>query len=395
MIQSILTTLPMLVCAILTALLALSLYRDKDGPRIRLLVFMIVATLLYTAHCIYFNGLKQTIPFSDTVYCFCNPAVYPLYYIYIEELTQRHPDRRRQALLLVPAVLCSLTVGAFYLLMSGEETATFISHYLYHDEYTTLSGLAWWQGVAHLMVKIVFALEIPPILILGWRHITHYNLIVEQNYSDPDDKTLSPIKPLLVLFVVTSLVSFACNVIGRYRFTDSLWLLAVPSVTFSLLILLIGHIGLQQRFHIRNMDENAEELSPAIAQPQSEGQNRLREGLRQLMETEHIYLQPNLKLEDLARRLNTNRAYVYNVINVENGVSFSEFINRRRIEHAARLIAQNPKVLLADVATMSGFSSPSAFYRNFKQFMGCTPSEYAGAQESGGARISCAGPAAT
>ena len=82
MIQSTLTTLPMLVCAILTALLALSLYRDKDGPRIRLLVFMIVATLLYTAHCIYFNGLKQTIPFSDTVYCFCNPAVYPLYYIY-------------------------------------------------------------------------------------------------------------------------------------------------------------------------------------------------------------------------------------------------------------------------------------------------------------------------
>ncbi len=376
MIQSILTTLPMLVCAILTTLLALSLYRDQDGPRCRLLVFMAAATLLYTAHCIYFNGLRQAIPFSDTVYCFCNPAVFPLYYIYIEELTQRHPDRRWQALLLVPAGLCSLTVGTLYLLMSPTETATFVSHYLYHDEYAALSGLAWWQGAAHLMVKIVFALEIPPVLILGWRHITHYNLIVEQNYSDTDDKTLSPIKSLLVLFVITSAVSFACNVIGRYRFADSLWLLAVPSVTFSLLILLIGHIGLQQRFHIRNMDENAEELSPAVVQPQSEGQGWLREGLRQLMESEHIYLQPNLKLEDLARRLNTNRAYIYNVINVENGVSFSEFINRRRIEHAAQQIQQNPKALLSDVATMSGFASPSAFYRNFKQFMGCTPSEY-------------------
>ena len=366
----------MLVCAILSALLALSLYRDRDKPRIRLLVFMVAAMLLYMAHAIYFNGIRQTIPYSDTIYCFCNPAVYPLYYIYIEELTLHHPIRWRQILLLMPAVLCSLTVGLLYALMSREETMLFIDSYLYHGQWAQLTGLAWWQAMAHQAVKVVFAIQIPPILVYGWRHIAHYNLLVEQNYSDTEGKTLSPIKTMLVLFVVTSTVSFLCNLIGRFRFADSLWLQALPSLSFSLLILLIGHIGLHQKFHISGIAESLETLSPAAAQPLKDGQSKLREGLQQLMDREHIYLQPNLKLEDLARRLNTNRAYIYSVINVGNGVSFSEFINRRRIDHAVRIIRQNPRIQLADVATMSGFSSSSAFYRNFKQFMRCTPSQY-------------------
>ena len=385
MMQSIVTSMPMMVCAILTALLGLSLYHDKDRPRARLLVFMATATLLYTAHCIYFNGLREAIPFTDTVYCFCNPAVYPLYLIYIEELTLHHPNRRQQALLLAPSVACCIVVGTLYALTSREQTQQFITHYLYHNEWASLTGLARWQGIAHHAVKAIFALQIPPVVLVGWQHITRYNRLVEQNYSDTEDKMLTPIKPLLVLFVVTSLVSFLCNAIGRYRFADSPWLLAVPSLTFSLLILLIGHIGLRQNFHIGNMDENAEELpmgdqgdrSPDRGSAANQGAVPvISEGLRQLMEEERFYLQPNLKLEDVARRLNTNRAYIYNVINVENGVSFSEFINRRRIEYAAQQIRQAPKALLADVATMSGFSSWSAFYRNFKQFMGCTPSEY-------------------
>ena len=375
MIQSIVTSMPMLVCGILSVLLALSLYNDKDRPRISLLVFMIVATLLYTAHCIYFNNAYQAIPFTDTIYSFCNPAVYPLYYIYIEKLTLRHPDHRRQCLLLLPSLACCLTVGALYLLMSREETELFIRQYLYNGESNMLTGLGWWQSVAHLAVKVVFALQIPPIVVMGWRHITHYNLLVEQNYSDIDDKTLAPIKPLLILFVITSLVSFLCNAIGRYRFADSIWLLAIPSLIFSTLILLIGHIGLHQHFHIGNIGESVEELTPTTSQPHV-GHRVLKEGLRRLMDRERIYLQPNLKLEDLARRLNSNRAYIYNVINVEYGISFSEFINRRRIEYAAHQIRQNPKALLSDISTMSGFSSSSAFYRNFKQFMGCTPSEY-------------------
>ena len=375
MIQSIATSMPMIVCGILTAQLGLSLYDRWDRPRFRLLIFMATATLLYTAHCIFFNNLTQAIPFSDTLYSFCNPAVYPLYYLYIEELTLHRPNRWRQFLMLVPSIVCFLAVGLLYLLMSGAETTAFIRGHLYQDEYSTLTGLAWWQAQAHLIVKIVFALQIPPILIMGWRHITRYNTMVEQNYSDTEDKTLAPIKSLLVFFVITTLVSFLCNIIGRYRFADSPWLLTVPSATFSLLILLIGHLGLRQNFYIRDIAEAVDKPEPTAGATPKEDM-ALRERLRYVIDTEKIYLQPNLKLEDLANRLNSNRNYMYNVINVEMGISFSEYINQKRIEYAAQQIRRNPKALLTDIATASGFTSTSAFYRNFKQFKHCTPSQF-------------------
>ena len=376
MFQSIVTSMPMFVSGVLSVLLALSLHHRWDKPRFRLLIFMVTTTLLYLAHYIFFNHILEAIPFSDTVYCFCNPAVYPLYLIYIEELTLHRPDRSLQFVILLPAIVCSLAVGGIYMLMNAEETTLFITDHLYHDHYASLSGIPWLQGMAHLAVKITFAIQIPPVLTIGLRHIKRYNKIVEANYSDTEGKTLTPIRTLLVLFVVVSLLSFLCNIIGRYRFTDSSALLAFPSITFSLLILLIGHIGLQQDFHIQNITDSIEaEESSKQQQPQNERQ-ALSENLRRLVEAEHIYLQPNLKLEDLAKHLNTNRAYIYNVINTDMGMSFSEYINRKRIEHATRLIEQNPNLLLADIATMSGFSSISAFYRNFKLYKHCSPSEY-------------------
>ena len=378
--ESIITSMPMLVCAVLTAQLCLSLVSRWDRPRFRLLLFMAAATLLYTAHYIFFNRQTSAIPLSDTIYSFCNPAVFPLYLIYIEELTLNRPSRWRQAAYITPAVLCFLTVGSLYLLMSPDETRVFIQHHLYGDEYLSLSGLARWQAEAHLLVKIVFAAQIPPVLILGWRRITEYNQFIKGNYSNTEGKMLTPVRSLLILLVAASLLSFACNVIGRFRFADTIWLLAIPSAVFSLLILLIGHIGLNQNFSIANTEEDTSphplETDDQQAAPKTDAQSELKDRVIRLVEQERLYLQPNLKISDLAERLNTNRNYIYNAVNVELGISFSELINQKRIEFAAAQIRRDPKKLLADIAIISGFTSTSAFYRNFKQFKHCTPSQY-------------------
>lgn len=368
--------MPMNTCLILTVLLGLSLVREWDRPRFKLLLFMVAATLLYTGHYLFFNKVEAAIPVSDTIYCFCNLAVYPLYFMYIEELTLHYPNYRRQALYLLPSVVCFLAVGILYMLMDGTQTQQFIRGFLFGDEYSALTGYAWWQGMAHLVAKIIFALQIPPIMVIGWRHITAYNRLVENNYADIEDKMLLGIKTLLTLFVIASVVSFACNIIGRFRFVDSQWLLAIPSTFFTTLLLLIGHIGLQQRFYVQDVEEEALEpiipLSP-LSVPKEE---MLKERIFQLVEQEKLYLRPNLKINDLAQLLNTNRNYIYQAVNVGMGMSFSEYINQKRIEHAKQAIEENPHVLLSEVAAKSGFSSTSTFYRNFKQFEGYSPSDF-------------------
>ena len=371
MLAILVSSLPMIVCGVLSVLIVLSLYDCWNMAKTRLLFFMATATLLYLAHFIYFNHLMAVIPLTDAIYCFCNLAVFPLYYLYIEELTDYRPNRWRQALCLLPSLLGGVAVGLLYILMDRQEMTLFIEHYLYGNEFASLSGLTFWQAMIHVAVRIVFALQVPLVLYFGFRRITAYNAVVETNYSDIEGKRIVWVKTLLVLFAVTSLVSFVFNLIGRQRFIDEAVPLAIPAVLFSMLLLLIGHVGLNQRFSVQDIE--AEVFLESEPIPEDCAYSELLEKIRKLMSEEKLYLYPNLKVSDLARLLNSNRNYIYNAINVEMGISFSDYINSQRIDYASQLLKAHPELSINDVMFKSGFTSTSAFYRNFKKFKGITP----------------------
>ena len=371
MLAILVSSLPMIVCGVLSVLIVLSLYDCWNMAKTRLLFFMATATLLYLAHFIYFNRLMAVIPLTDAIYCFCNLAVFPLYYLYIEELTDYRPNRWRQAICLLPSLLGGMAVGLLYILMDRQEMTLFIEHYLYGNEFASLSGLTFWQAMIHVAVRIVFALQVPLVLYFGFRRITAYNAVVETNYSDIEGKRIVWVKTLLVLFAVTSLVSFVFNLIGRQRFIDEAVPLAIPAVLFSMLLLLIGHVGLNQRFSVQDIE--AEVFLESEPIPEDCAYSELLEKIRKLMSEEKLYLYPNLKVSDLARLLNSNRNYIYNAINVEMGISFSDYINSQRVDYASQLLKAHPELSINDVMFKSGFTSTSAFYRNFKKFKGITP----------------------
>ena len=367
------SSLPMVVCGVLSVLIALSLYNHWNRAKMRLLLFMLTATVLYLAHYMYFNRQMAVIPLTDTFYSFCNPAVFPLYYLYIEELTEYRPNRWRQVLCLLPSLLCFFSTGLLYQLMDADEMATFVQHCLYDGEIASLSGLAWWQGLAHAAVRIVFALQIPPVLYYGFRRITAYNAVVESNYSNIEGKRIVGVKTLLVLFAVTSFFAFVFNVIGRQHFVEGPEPLTFPAILFSLLLLLIGHVGLSQQFSVQDIE--AEVFQNADSVPDEGGYSELLERIIKLVNDEKLFLYPNLKVSDLAKQLNSNRNYIYHAINVEMGTSFSDYINGLRVDYASRLLEERSELSINDVMTKSGFTSSSAFYRNFKKFKGITPTE--------------------
>lgn len=107
----------------------------------------------------------------------------------------------------------------------------------------------------------------------------------------------------------------------------------------------------------------------------AEAESQLKKTITRLFDVEKIYLDPKLKLSDVARMANTNRTYVSAFFNAENGISFFEYVNRWRIDHAARLL-RNTDMMIKDIATKSGFSSLSTFHRVFQTFKGCSPADY-------------------
>ena len=386
MYANLITSMPMYVCAFWSVLLLLDVITTRQVAKGRLLAYMVAATVLYSGHYVFFNHLTGLLPLSDTFYCTTNLAVFPLYYLYIKELTEPHWNRRWQWLLLVPAVVFGGVVGLLYVLMSPEETATFIDSYLYHNQVEKLTGLAWWQAIVHHGAKAVFALMIPPIVVLGFRKISRYNEAVEANYADTDERRLWLVKTILVLFVVAALLSFAANAAGRYRFAGSLWLLPMSSVGFSVLQFLLGYAGHRQTFGISNllhdMETNTPEAAHATTAPAVEEteQSNILDELPALLTTtvsqELLYLQPDLKITDVAHLLHTNRTYISRVLKEEMGTTFADFINRQRIDYACKLMQQQPQPPVNELARDSGFSSVSSFYRNFKLYKGCSPKDY-------------------
>ena len=378
MTAMILSILPAVVCGVLTTLFALDLCREFSRTRLYLLLFMVAAGLLYIAHGVYFNHQTGAIPVTDTIYSFCNPAVFPLFYIYIEELTTGRHNRWRHMLYLLPSLFCMTTVGVLYGMMNPDEITVFIKQYLYNGNSSLLSGYGWWQAMTHQAIKVIFALQIPFVFFSGWRKITRFNRQIVENYSAIENKMLTTLKPLLLIFAIASVASFVSNIIGRQNFTDSIGMLAVPSVSFSVLLLLIGHTGIHQNFTAKELQEDMRE--PDTTPKEKEGETNpivelIGEEIIRVVDGEQLYLQPNLKINDLAQRLNTNREYIYRAINIGMGQSFADFINSRRIDYAAHLLENCPQTPLSEVTHKAGFSSYSAFYRNWKRFKDYPPKE--------------------
>jgi AraC-like DNA-binding protein len=318
---------------------------------------------------------------ADSLYVAANLAVYPLYYLYICALTQRENRGRLRFWLLFPAIAGGVTVALLYAKMTDGEIRLFIERYLYRGEHPETGLAAMCQMYVHDACKLLFAVLVIVVLVLGRRDLSRYERLLNNSYADTENKSLVSLQHMLLAFVVTSVVSFMCNLVGGYHFVDSPWLLTLPSVAFSILLFIIGYVGSRTQFSIWNIEQDEQEgffssLSHNQAATSETNISQLCRRIEQLMNEEQFYLQPNLKIGDLSARLATNRNYIYLAINREMKMSFSEYINRQRIAYAKALIDETPQMPLTEVAERSGFNSSTSFYRNFRQYQNMSPKAY-------------------
>lgn len=105
----------------------------------------------------------------------------------------------------------------------------------------------------------------------------------------------------------------------------------------------------------------------------------LKDKLLAYMTTEKPYLDSDLSLADLARRLHTNSVLLSQVINTGAGKNFNDFVNEYRVEefkHQVRNPA-NAHLNFLGLALDCGFNSKATFNRAFKKFTGASPKEFA------------------
>jgi len=105
--------------------------------------------------------------------------------------------------------------------------------------------------------------------------------------------------------------------------------------------------------------------------------------LETIMHQQQAYLRPDLTLPKLATAVQCSVNHLSQVINAGFGMSFFDYLNQHRIQHARQLLGklneQNGAIL--NIAFTVGFNSNSAFYAAFKKCVGQTPAQYRRAQE--------------
>lgn len=106
--------------------------------------------------------------------------------------------------------------------------------------------------------------------------------------------------------------------------------------------------------------------------------NDYKEKLIELMESEALYLENELKLVDLAQTLNLSRHNTSQIINECFQMSFYEFVNKYRIEEAERLLVEDKRqeLNITDIAYQAGFNNRISFYNAFKKYIGITPTQF-------------------
>ena len=95
-----------------------------------------------------------------------------------------------------------------------------------------------------------------------------------------------------------------------------------------------------------------------------------------LMDREEVWRDPDLSLVSLSRLCATNVTYLNRIIKENTGTSFKEFLNCRRVEAVAKLLQQDPDTDIQAAFFNAGFRSRTTAWRNFKDIMGVTPTEY-------------------
>ncbi|HEV1993933.1 MAG TPA: AraC family transcriptional regulator [Candidatus Acidoferrum sp.] len=96
--------------------------------------------------------------------------------------------------------------------------------------------------------------------------------------------------------------------------------------------------------------------------------------LRRASETLDACLDQSLSLGSVAKSVGVHPVYFALMFRRFNGCSVGEYVRRRRIEYARRMLA-NPEIPLTQVALGAGFADQSHFTRTYKRFTGRTPSQ--------------------
>ena len=95
-----------------------------------------------------------------------------------------------------------------------------------------------------------------------------------------------------------------------------------------------------------------------------------------LFEADKPYLDSELTINDVVKKIFTNKLYISRAISRFTGRNFCQFVNYYRVSYSIKLFRDNPDLKVAELANQSGFNSTVSFSMAFRLYMTECPSDW-------------------
>jgi len=204
---------------------------------------------------------------------------------------------------------------------------------------------------------------LPVTYLQGFMYIVSTGVFLKLNF-----KNLTSIKTKwLLLLTLSALIVWASYAFINYNYFVS------GSIIFSVLFYSFFVFFLLKRKTTSIVFEKVKKKKTLASSKKS---NLLIEQLNIVLTDKKLYTDPNLKLLDVAKRLNISPHELSKLINERLEKNFTELINEFRIKEAKQLLENNSLYTVEAIGHQCGFNSKSAFYKAFKKFTHLTPTKY-------------------
>ncbi len=215
----------------------------------------------------------------------------------------------------------------------------------------------------------------------GYQFLIHrkwrdYQQLIREEVSNTEDVSISWVRFFMAVFLIVNF-SFLVSLFAVIHLDIMNIVWKSVGVILSMSIIALGYKGILQKEVFFNGPSNAVPAQPSVILEQK-SDPLLIDKLRQYMQNEKPFLDPELSLSTLSKAMGLNRNQLSQLINTGIGENFYDFINKYRIEEVKRLMVdpQKQNYNLLGIALEAGFKSKSTFNLIFKRFTGLTPTEY-------------------
>ncbi len=216
-------------------------------------------------------------------------------------------------------------------------------------------------------------------LLLSFRDLSTYKIALREHFASFEKVNMDWLSFMLIAFATLLSISIIYTflpAVGMQRYFDPFFILALVSIFFFSIIVVWK--GLSQPGIFSGIDFEEKPVNKYAGTIKETEKSSARSVLINLMESEKLFLDPDLTLEKLAQKTPFSSKKLSQLLNVTFSQSFFDFINTYRIKEAQRIFADSTdaKLTVLEVMYASGFNSKSSFNSLFKEKTGQTPSDF-------------------